>query len=89
MFNNEKVNVYGAKDDLFGKDTPRVVITITDKDIARGIAKYFKSSALDILSEDDDAKSAEEFLRACNQIEASIDEAFDAKESEGAENESV
>lgn len=92
MFRNERLKTYATKDDYTGRNRPRIVITIADEDIARDVADYFKTKAIDALedtSRRNNEKEAEEFLHICSKIKAGCEEVFSTEESEGTENEPV
>jgi len=92
MFGNERLWTYATKDDYTGENRPRIIITIADEDIARDVADYFKTKAIEALedtSRRNDEKEAEEFLHICNKIKAGCEEVFSVEESEETENEPV
>lgn len=92
MFDNKRLETYATKDDYTGEARPRVVISIADDDIARDVADYFKSKAIDALENDCGKvteKEAEEFLHICNKIKAGCEEVFSVEEGEETENEPV
>ena len=91
MFDNKRLETYATKDDYTGEARPRVVISIADEDIARDVADYFKTKAIDALedtSRRNNEKEAEE-LHICSEIKAGCEEVFSTEESEGTENEPV
>ena len=69
MFDNKRLETYATKDDYTGEARPRVVISIADEDIARDVADYFKTKAIDALedtSRRNNEKEAEEFYKAAS-----------------------
>lgn len=89
MLDQERIKICATKNDYVGEACPQLIVVITDEDIARDVAEYFKSRAIDILKEDAE-KEAEEFLHACNEIKAGCERVFNnVEESEETKNEPI